>query len=581
MPPNKLFQEAEKALIAGDYKKGKKLLSRLIREDRTNEIYWYYLSAAVDTKNEQIRCLKRVLELAPDHEGAKRGLIFLGAIPPDENIKFTKPPNTKVWKITPDIYFKPTDSDLQENISPFANLITKSFIRNGVFIAILAIFIITGALIGWFSWDKGYILPSEIGAPLNALSGTNTPTLTPTNTSTPTITPSPTFTQTPTMTPIVTYSGPTFTPTPHYVGTPHPDSDNFLTGLDSFENNRWLEAIAYFNLHLENNPGDVDVMFYRGLAYLHNGDTSLAKGIFADLTGFRSDFAPGYYGYALARLAQNPDSDVLEDLNDAIFYDNEYLEAYLLRAEYFIRNDNVISASQDANIALLLVPDHAIALNLLAQTMILDQEYQLAYETIERSLQIDPTYIRSYGVQGISLVELGRPLDAQRPLEIYLLGYPEDASALMYMGIVSQAVNDHQTAISLFDLAKKLDEDLWKTRYYRGVSHLALGEYLDALDDLILANEIFDNWFDTYLDLSIGYYMIDDAAQAMEVLQDGRVFAESESEYAAVYYWRAIYSDAVGNEEYAIENMRSLLELPDQYVPDGWKEQAQEYINTH
>ncbi len=581
MPPNKLFQEAKKALIEGDYQKGKKLLSRLIREDRTNDTYWYYLSASVNTRNEQIRCLKRVLELNSNHDGAKRALIFLGVLPPDENVEFTKPPSSKQWKITPNIYSKPKDEDLEKDAPLFENLFSTQFIRGGIYIALLIVFIITGTALGWFSWDKGYILPSDINAPLSALYGTNTPTLTPTNTNTPTITPSPTFTQTPTMTPIVTYSGPTFTPTPYYVGTPHPDSDAYISGMDSFENNRWMDAVSFFTLHLESNPGDVDVMYYRGLAYLYNGDNSDAKTRFAELIGYRPDFAPGYYGYALSRLAQDPKSDVLDDLNDAIIYDKDYLEAYLLRAEFFIREGNSISAAQDANKALELNPNHAIALNLLAQTMIMEQEYQQAYDVTEQSLGLDPTYIASYKNLGITLVELGRPLDAERPLEIYLLGYPEDAAALMYMGVVAQANGDHQSAIALFAQAKGFDYDLWKTIYYRGVSYLALDDYLKALDDLILANEIFDNWYDTYLNLSIGYYYIGEPALAMNAIRGGRDLAESEYDFATLYYWRGIYSDAAGNSDYAKENMQLLMGIPDEFVPEGWKEQAQNYIDEN
>jgi len=579
--PNKLFQEAEKALIAGDNIKGKKLLSRLIREDRTNETYWYYLSAAVETKKEQIRCLKRVLELDPGHEGARRGLTFLGVIPPGENAEFTSPPESKIWKLTPKIYVEPKDEVLVKDKPLFEGLISKTFIRNGVMVGLLALFITIGAVAGWFKWNKDYILPSEGGAPLSQLFGTDTPTPTPTSTNTPTITPSPTPTLTPTITPIVTYSGPTFTPTPYYVGTPHPDSDAFTSGMNSFENNKWSDAISFFDLHLISNPDDVDVMYYRGLAYLYNGNKSQAKTKFEELIDFRSDFAPGYYGYALAKLAQNPDNNVLAALNNAIRYDENYLEAYLKRADHYIRNDNSFMAALDASKALELSPDHAIAMTLLAQTFIMEQQYQLAHEIIELSLQIDPTYIPSYEIQGISLVELGRPLHAERPLEIYLLGYPEDAEAQMYMGRVSQAKGDHQTAIALFELAKELDEDLWKTRYYRGVSYIALGAYLNALDDLILANEIYDEWFDTYKDLSIAYYMVDDPAKAMEVIRDGKPFAESDPDYAALFYWRAKYSDAVGNIEYAIENMQSLLEIVDRFVPEGWKEEAQEYIDNH
>src|SRR5512135_1621501 len=82
-----LFEDAVDALRQGDRARGKEILTRLLKTDQNNPNYWIWMSAAVDSAKERIYCLETALKLDPQNGIAKRGLVLLGGLPPDENVQ--------------------------------------------------------------------------------------------------------------------------------------------------------------------------------------------------------------------------------------------------------------------------------------------------------------------------------------------------------------------------------------------------------------------------------------------------------------------------------------------------------------
>jgi hypothetical protein len=68
------LNEAIRALKAGSKAEARQLLEQVLRQDRTNETAWLWLSGAVETDEERIECLEQVLIINPGHKVAKRGL---------------------------------------------------------------------------------------------------------------------------------------------------------------------------------------------------------------------------------------------------------------------------------------------------------------------------------------------------------------------------------------------------------------------------------------------------------------------------------------------------------------------------
>src|SRR3989337_3302490 len=86
MAEDLLFQEAVEALRQGNNALAKEKLTFLLKAEQNNATYWVWMSAAVDTPKERVYCLQTALKLDPENPAAKRGLILLGALPPDEKI---------------------------------------------------------------------------------------------------------------------------------------------------------------------------------------------------------------------------------------------------------------------------------------------------------------------------------------------------------------------------------------------------------------------------------------------------------------------------------------------------------------
>ena len=98
MAEDSIFQEAVDALREGNKAKAKELLTNLLKTDQNNPLYWIWLSAAVESTKECVYCLQTALQLDPENATAKRGLVLLGALPPDESVQPFSLNRPRLWE---------------------------------------------------------------------------------------------------------------------------------------------------------------------------------------------------------------------------------------------------------------------------------------------------------------------------------------------------------------------------------------------------------------------------------------------------------------------------------------------------
>jgi len=79
---DQLYQQGVAAIRAGDKAKALELLGKVVEQDQLHEQAWLWLSAAVETSEERVLCLKNVLTINPQNETAIKGLEKLDALPP-------------------------------------------------------------------------------------------------------------------------------------------------------------------------------------------------------------------------------------------------------------------------------------------------------------------------------------------------------------------------------------------------------------------------------------------------------------------------------------------------------------------
>src|SRR5512146_1966349 len=97
-PENKIISEAQTALQMGEKGHARDLLTRLIKTNKNNPQVWLLMSAAVETNKERIFCLNEALSIDPKNQLARRGLIALGALPPEEGLGVPLSAQKRNWE---------------------------------------------------------------------------------------------------------------------------------------------------------------------------------------------------------------------------------------------------------------------------------------------------------------------------------------------------------------------------------------------------------------------------------------------------------------------------------------------------
>ncbi|HZY43311.1 MAG TPA: hypothetical protein VFF70_01055, partial [Anaerolineae bacterium] len=74
---NNFLQQAIDAIKSGQAATGKRLLIGVLQNDPFNEMAWLWMSSVYTALDQRRMCLRRVLEINPANETAKRGLANL------------------------------------------------------------------------------------------------------------------------------------------------------------------------------------------------------------------------------------------------------------------------------------------------------------------------------------------------------------------------------------------------------------------------------------------------------------------------------------------------------------------------
>src|SRR5512142_1322805 len=286
-----MFEDAVDALRQGERARGKEILTRLLKTDQNNPNYWIWMSAAVDTAKERIYCLETALKLDPANAIAKRGLVLLGGLPPDENVQPFPLNRPRPWE--EDLLLaheKPQEKGVRAMVaSPLTRI--GGILLVGLLVTAVAVYVF-------------FISPrtTQFFRPLGAA----------------TLGPTGTFTLTPTFVNatgavIPTNNGPTplaqllgiyYTPTPLYINTPRSpiSADVYRTAKQAYDQGNWDVYIEQMQQIQKDEPNAADVPYYIGEAYRFMGDCHAAMNWYNESLKVNDNFAPAYDGLAQARL---------------------------------------------------------------------------------------------------------------------------------------------------------------------------------------------------------------------------------------------------------------------------------------
>lgn len=561
-----IFQDAVDALRRGDKPRAKELLTLLLKSDQNNPTYWIWLSASVDSQKERIYCLQTALKLDPENGTAKRGLILLGALAPDETVQPFPMNYPRAWE----------GKLLLDNEKPKERV---NIFRSPVF-RLAGMMLLGFGLCAYVVF--GFILPRQSNVE-------------PTQTNTPG--PSPTFTATPTLvgataiptrilggsTPLSAYLPLTYTPTPLYVNTPRlPISiDQYRIAKQAYENGDWDTFILNMELLLPLEPDSADIYYYIGEAYRFKGEAANAIRNYNEALKLDPNFGPPYLGLARARLLTNPNFNAENLFADAIKRDPFFGEVYLERARFYLRRGDVDDALKDLNKAQELLPGSSEVYLAYANAYLQQDDIEKALTFAEEAYALDITNLSTYRLLSDLYIQTKDYARALETLSLYTNYETEDASGFANLGLVYYRLKEYKLAILVLDKAIDLNPRGVRAYYiYRGLAHVELGNANEAIDDLTIAVDEDDRSYEARVGYARAYYLDNKFGTAFLQIEIALDLAKTPQENALALYWLAKIQEQRGEIREAIEAWNALLKLNRNAMTPAMRQEAEERLKV-
>ena len=560
---DEIFQEAVEALQEGNKSKARELLTGLLKTDQSNATYWVWMSATVDSTKERIYCLQTALKLDPENATAKRGLVLLGALPPDETVQPFSLNRPRAWEE------KLLLAHEQPKPKGWERVRTSPAFRLGG-IAVLA-----AVLIGAVYF--GFIVPAtqQAGPP------TRTPGPSPTWTLTPTAlnaTGRPVVAST--AYPLSELLAAPFTPTALYVNTPRSPltNDIYRHFIDEFRLGNWDEAINAMQEVARLEPDYADPYYYIGECYRFKGD--MASAIIAYNLALQKDseFGAAYVGLARARIHTDPGANVKPLLDEAIRFDPNFGEAYLERARVRIRDNDIAAAISDLGNADRLMPNSPLVYFTLAQARQQEGEIDLALSTALKANELDVTYLPTYLLLGVLYAQTGDYVEAGKALDIYLKYNEGDADAYVLKGKINFANRDYKETILSMNHVITIDRNRPEAYLFRFFSNVELGDGPAADEDIDRLLVYYPEMFEFHIALLRDHLIQGRNGSAFQSLEKAVGIAQTNEQKGIAYYWGGIVHEKRDEFEKAATYWQLLLNLPEAATSADQRNTAREHL---
>lgn len=565
MAEDTMFQDAVDALRQGNKARARELLTMLLKAEQANPTYWIWMSAAADNAKERVYCLQAALQLDPENATAKRGLILLGALPPDETIPPFPVNHPRAWEEKLLLaHEQPKPRGIRAVTSnPLARL---AAIGVGVIVLIGLVIL-------------GLMLPRNLRA-------NRTPTFTPG--------PSPTYTLTPTVIGgssaiQVTPSGPaplwtlleaTFTPTPPYVNTPRsPASRDYYRAAETALKSGDLDAyVLAMEEVIRLEPDSADLYYQIGEAYRAVGKYADARMYYDKARELNENFAPSYFGLARAALQQDPGADVSRWYDLALQYDPNYAEVYLDRGNYYLNRNNPEAALADFKAVENLMPDSPLAYYGYARAYYTLGDTLTALEYAEKVHDMDITLLPNYLLRGRLYIDQERYADAVEALDTYVTYDPQNGEVYALMGESAYRTGDCAKALPLLTQGVKLDQRQRQVYFFRAMCELAAEDFEEAQTDFERGIPVTGETFVVKIGLTRAYYGQQKFGTAYQQAEGALAIAETDEEKALALYWRALSHEGRNAFSEARADWQAFLKLPESVMTDEMRATAEEHL---
>ena len=559
-----MFEEAITALHEGNRLRARDLLTRLLKTGKDNPEYWIWMSACVDTPKERIYCLKEALQRDPQNVSARRGLVMLGQLPVDTSLVLPSRYQKRNWH---------PGSSMGANSE---GIPAKKKTR-WVPIALAGAALV--AVLGYVL--LAFILPSEQARRPQAVAAHRA-----TSTDAFTDTPSPAVTPTQSakggITPLALLIKETYTPTPLYVNTPHPISDAFKVALRAYQRGEWETARRYLAQALTAEPSMADGFYYIGESYRFQKDYDLAYQSYNQAININPDFGAAYAGRAQARLGMNSSAvnEARADLETAVEKDPDFDQAYFDLAVLDLDQNDLDAARQILQQVEHRLPNSAQLYYLKGRIDLRANEPSSAVTNARQAVELDITLLPAYLLLGQAMQAAGDLKGSLDPLTTYTLYETKNAQAWLDLAQAQDASGKASDAFQSFNRALELNGQFIEAYLRRGQIYLDRNQSSSALEDFEKAIRLDPTSFEAALGKAQALTQLDFPGDAYIQLEKAQSLAETDAQKAELYYFRARSLEVLSENEAALRDWRSLLDLPPASVPAAYTGQAKDRIEA-
>lgn len=543
-PQDTMLQQAVEAIRQEKFAQARELLTRMIRTDQNNPVYWVWLSAAMETQKERLYCLQTAYKLDPTDPTTRRGLILLGALPPDDGAQPFPMNHPRPWEA------KLKLADEKPKVTGIKRFTGNPMFRLASIVGV-GLVLIVGAVIwlGSMLRNRPVAVVEEIG------------------------TPRPTVTQfvnpnaaagKPTLLPLAQTLVATYTPTPIYAATPHADMalDSYKGAMRAYNNSQWDNVAIMMEQVATAHPGSADALYFIGEARRLSGKYADAIEAYNQAINTNPNYAPSYLGRARANFGLNPRKNVIADLNLAIDKDPFYAEAYMERADYFLRQGDLKAAKADLEQAESLNPGSPLIQVKLARLLLESGETEAALEAAKKANELDVVMLDGYLVLGMAYRANGQVDQAVELLEIYVQYQPDSSEAFMVLGAAYFNRGDYETARQHLTQAIRLDKTSSEAYYWLGELDLLEGDNESAVDNFEKSVQFNANSFRNVEGQARSYLAVKKFGEAYIAISQVEKMADTDQKRAQFLYIRAIANEALSQPNAAIKDWNELLALP-------------------
>jgi tetratricopeptide (TPR) repeat protein len=267
---------------------------------------------------------------------------------------------------------------------------------------------------------------------------------------------------------------------PEFVNTPKTQwaslIDNFTQagnyylriGEDKFFMQDYEGAIAAYNIALEQNPNDSDILIKRGEAKAQLKNYQGALEDIGKALSINSRQPVAYKKRGDVKFDMDNLKDAMADYDEAIRLNPRYWEAYDRRGNTKLRSGDASGALQDINSAIDLKSNDSTLFRNRALVKSALKDYRGALQDCEAAIELDPGYGRNYKTRADLKLALQDPKGAIADYTKAIELLPDFAQAYEGRGGVYYATRNFREALKDMDQAIKLSPENFELYSKRG-----------------------------------------------------------------------------------------------------------------